>query len=122
MLGAKWKMLYHYVKNDDTTCLARSIVTAVANLHPERWTKTQLHDGFNKSRKLQKEEAMKLHEEANVEINDYGNDLSDTEKFTKHLGIEINTIDAEQFNSIVHTANKGSEDKVYLLKLGITST
>ena len=101
------------VKNDDTTCLARSIVTATANLHPEKWTKTQLHDGFNKSRKLQKEQAMKLHEEANVEINDYGNDLSDIEKFAKHLGIEINIIDAERFNSIVHTANKGSEDKVY---------
>ena len=73
------------VKNDDTTCLARSIVTAVANLHPDRWTETQLHDGFNKSRKLQKEEAMKLHEEANVEINDYGNDLSDIEKFVNTL-------------------------------------
>ena len=48
------------VKNDDTTCLARSIVTAMANLHPEKWTKTQIHDGFNKSRKLQKEEAMKF--------------------------------------------------------------
>ena len=104
------------VKNDDTTCLARSIVTAMANLHPEKWTKTQLHDGFNKSRKLQKEQAVKLHEEAQVEINDYGNDLSDIEKFAKHLGIEINIIDAEQFNSIVHTANKGSEDKIYLLK------
>ena len=42
------------VKNDDTTCLPRSIVMAMANLHPERWSKTQLHDGFNKSRKLQK--------------------------------------------------------------------
>ena len=59
---------------------------------------------------------MKLHEEANVEINDYGNDLFDVEKFAKHLGIEINIIDAEQFNSIVYTANKGSEDKIYLLK------
>ena len=104
------------VKNDDTTCLARSIVTAMANLQPEKWTKTQLHDGFNKSRKLQKEQAMKLHEEAHVEINDYGNDLSDIEKFAKHLGIEINIIDAEQFNNIIYTANKGSEDKVYLLK------
>ena len=66
----------------------------MANLHPEKWTKTQLHDGFNKSRKLQKEQAMKLHEEAHVEINDYGNDLSDIEKFAKHLGIEINIIDA----------------------------
>ena len=104
------------IKNDDTTCLARSIVTVMANLHPENWTKTQLHDGFNKSRKLQKEQAMKLHEEANVEINDYGNDLSDIEKFAKHLDIEINIIDAEQFNNIVYPANKGSEDKIYLLK------
>ena len=42
------------VKNDDTTCLARSIVTATANLHPEKWTKTQLHDGFNKSRNFRR--------------------------------------------------------------------
>ena len=59
---------------------------------------------------------IKLHEEAQVEINDYGNNLSDIEVFAKHLGIEINIIDAEQFNSIVYTANKGSEDKIYLLK------
>ena len=104
------------VKNDDSTCLARSIVTALANLHPEKWTKNQLKNGFNGSRKLQREQAMKLHEEANVEINDYGNDLSDVETFAKHLGIEINIIDAEQFNSIIYTANKDSEDKIYLLK------
>ena len=54
------------VKNDDTTCLARSIVTAMANLHPEKWTKTQLQNEFNKSRKLQKKQALKLHEEAQV--------------------------------------------------------
>ena len=30
------------IKNDDTICLVRSIVTAMANLHPERWSKTQL--------------------------------------------------------------------------------
>ena len=104
------------VKNDDTTCLARSIVTAMANLHPEKWTKTQLKNGFNSSRKLQRDQAMKLHKEAYVEIHDYGNDLSDVETFAKHLGIEINIIDAEQFNSFIYTANKGSEDKIYLLK------
>ena len=101
------------VKNDDTTCLVRSIVTAMANLHPEKWTKTQLQDSFNKSRKLQKKQALKLHEEAQVEINDYGNNLSDIETFAEYLRIET---DAEQFNSIVYTANKGSEDKIYLLK------
>ena len=104
------------VKNDDTICLARSIVTAYANLKPERWSNTQLKIGFNSSRKLQRDQAMKLHEEANVEINDSGDDLSDVEKFAKHLGIEINIIDAEQFNSIIYTANKGSENKIYLLK------
>ena len=96
--------------------MARSVVTASANLHPERWSKTQLQDSFNKSHKLQKKQALKLHEKAQVEINDYGNDLSNIETFAKHLGIEINIIDAEQFNSIIYTANKGSEDKIYLLK------
>ena len=78
------------VKNDDTICLARSIVTAHANLKPDSWSKTQLKNGFNSSRKLRRDQAMKLHEEANVETNDYGNNLSDVEKFAKHLGIEIN--------------------------------
>ena len=59
---------------------------------------------------------MKLHEEVNIEINDYGKDFSDVETFAKHLGIEINIIDAEQFNSIIHMVNKGSSDKIYLLK------
>ena len=104
------------VKNDDSTCLARSIVTALANLHPEKWTKAQLKNGFNASRKLQKDEAMKLHKEANVEINEYGNDLADVETFAKHLEIEINIIDSEVFNTIIYTANKGTEDKIYILK------
>ena len=104
------------VKNDDTICLARAIVTAHANLRPERWSNTQLKNGFNSSRKLQRLQAMKLHEDAHVEINDYGNDLSDIETFAKHLDIEINVIDAEQFINIIYTANKCSEDKIYLLK------
>ena len=104
------------IKNNDTICLVRAIVTAHANLKPERWSNTQQKNGFNGSRKLQRDQAMKLHEEANVKINDYGNDLSDTEKFAEHLGIKINIINAEQFNSIIYTANQGSEDKIYLLK------
>ena len=104
------------VKNDDTICLARAIVTAHANLRPERWSNTQLKNGFNSSRKLQRLQAMKLHEDAHIEINDYGNDLSDIETFAEHLDIEINVIDAEQFNNIIYTANECSEDKIYLLK------
>ena len=104
------------IKNKDTICLARSIVTAFAILKPECWTKTQVQDGFNKSRKLQKHQAFKLHEEANVEINDYGNDLNDVNKFANFLNIENNIIDSEQFNEIIYTANKGREDKIYLYK------
>ena len=104
------------IKNNDNICLSRSIVTALANLHPEKWTKAQLKNGFNASRKLQKDEAMKLHKEANVEINEYGNDLTDVETFAKHLEIEINIIDSEVFNTIIYTANKGTEDKIYILK------
>ena len=104
------------VKNDDSTCLARSIVMAFANLHPEKWTTAQLKNGFNASRKLQKDEAIKLHKEANVEINDYGNDLADIETFAKHLNIEINVIDSDVFNNIIFTANKEASDKIYLLK------
>ena len=49
------------VKNDDTICLARAVVKSLANLHSERWSKTQLKNGFNSSRKLQRDQAMKLH-------------------------------------------------------------
>ena len=109
--------MYYYNKNNDTICLARSIVTACANLKPKCWTKTQVQDGFNKSRKLQKDQALKLHKDADVEINDYGNDLNvNVNKFANYLNIEINIIDSEQFNEIIYTANKGHEDKIYLYK------
>ena len=87
-----------------------------ANLHPEQWTKTNVHDGFNKSRKLQKDETLKLHINAEVEINDHGNDLDDIKVFSKYLNIEINIFDSEQLNKLIFTANKGANDKIYLLK------
>ena len=53
---------------------------------------------------------MKLHEDAHIETSDYGSYLSDVETFAKHLEIEINITDSEQFNSIICTANKGTKD------------
>ena len=47
------------IKNTDTICLARAIVTANALINKSKWTKSQLNDGFKKSRKLQEEEALK---------------------------------------------------------------
>ena len=51
-----------------------------------------------------------------------GNDLSDIETFAKHLGIEINMIDAEQFNSIVYTETKVPKTRSIYLKIEITLT
>ena len=96
------------IKNTDTICLARAIVTAVANINKSDWTKSQLSNGFNKSRKLQKEEPLKLHEEAGVGINDYGNTLEDVNVFAKHLGIQINIVDNDHFNEIIHTTEEES--------------
>ena len=104
------------IKNNDTICLARAIVTAYGNLHPENYTKTQLKDGLNKSRKLQETQAKELHNNANVEINDYGNSLEDINTFALYLKVEINIIDSENFNQIIYTANKGKTDKIYLYK------
>ena len=104
------------IKNDDSICLARAIVTAYANIHPENYTTTQLKDGFNKSRKLQESKAKELHNNANVEINDFGNSLEDVNTFALYLDTEINIIDSEQFNEIIYTANNGKIDKLYLYK------
>lgn len=93
-------------------------MTASANINKEKWSKTQLQDGFNKSRRLQAEEAQKLHREAGVEINDNGNDLDDVQQFANHLGIQINIIDADYFNEIIYTSTNEPEcDKmIYLYK------
>ena len=40
------------IKNDDSMCLSRAIVTAMTNINKDQWSKTQLQDGFNRSRKL----------------------------------------------------------------------
>ena len=106
------------IKNDDSICLARAIVTAVANINKTQWTKTQLKDGFNKSRKLQKKMAEKLHEEAGVEINEFGSTLEDVKKFANHLQIQINIVDAEYFNELILTTEKAdvNSQMIYLYK------
>ena len=106
------------IKNTDTLCLARAIVVAHANINKSKWTKSQIKNGFNGSRKLQEDEARKLHEEAGVEINEFGNDLEDVNVFAKHLGIQINIVDADYFNEIIYTSEGESTDGkiIYLYK------
>ena len=71
------KMSLISIKNNDSICLARAIVTALANIDKNKWTKSQLKNGFNSSRRLQAEEAKKLHQEAQVGTNTVGSTLED---------------------------------------------
>ena len=105
------------IRNDDSLCLARAVVTALANINKSKWTKSQLKHGFNESRKLQGQEAEKLHLEAQVVPNEYGGTLSDVDEFAKHLGIQINIVDGERFNEIIHTTSNSFENgMIYLYK------
>ena len=71
------------IKNSDTMCLARAIVMALAIQEPEKYTKTELHDGIKKGRKLQTKLANDLHAESGVSINGWGNDYKDVQKISE---------------------------------------
>ena len=103
------------IKNSDTMFLAREIVTAMAIQEPEKWSKSQLHDGIKKGRALQTKLAKDLHAESGVDINDWGNDFKDIQKISEHLKVQINVLDAEQFNEIVFS-NNNYPKKIYLYK------
>lgn len=51
---------------------------------------------------------MRLHNEAGVEVNEFGNTLEDVNIFAKHLGIQINIADGDNFNKIIHTSEEES--------------
>ena len=104
------------IKNDDTMCLARAIVTALANQEPEKWTASQLHNGIKKGRALQTKLARDLHAESGVFVNDWGNDFSDVQKISEYLGVQINIVDAEQFNEVVYSSTPDRPKKIYLYK------
>ena len=104
------------IKNDDTMCLARAIVMALAIQEPEKWTTSQLHNGIKKGRVLQTKLANDLHAESGVSINDWGNDFSDVQKISEHLEVQINILDAEQFNEVVYSSTPDRPKKIYLYK------
>ena len=104
------------IKNTDMICLSRAIVTVRANLNKGKYTKSQVKNGFNDPRAFQRTEALKLHEDAGVPITGYGNTLEDMNTFAKHLGIQINIVDADYFNEITYTVNNNANEIIYLHK------
>ena len=67
------------IKNRDTMCAARAIVTAVSVLKKDRWTSAELQS-LRKSKKVRERKALKLHQ-------DFGVPVKDEECFQEHKGI-----------------------------------
>ena len=92
-------------------------MTALASINKHKWTESQLKHGFKGLRKLQENEAFKLHEEAGVEFNEVGSTREDVTKFAKHLKIQINIVDGDQFNDLIFTnENEHDGQMIYLYK------
>ena len=105
--------------NSDSMCAARAVVTAMANLNPNNVrSKSQIKNGFNASRVLQKREALKLHEETGVPIDSNGTALDGLKIFAKHREVQINVIEGDNKNALIYTSdNKFKEGmRIYLFK------
>ena len=114
-LGRKKSLIT--IRNCDSLCAARAVVTAVANLNKEKWTESEIHNGFDKSRRLQRDEAWKLHEMSGVKISEDGSALEDLQKFAKTLGVQIKVFDSGKFNELIFETEL-KERTVCLLKNG----
>ena len=77
---------------------------------------TQRMDLINRE-SCRKMEALKLHEEANVPVNEYGSTLEDVKKFSEYLGVQVNIVDGDQFNNLIFSSEEVG-DMVYLYKNG----
>ena len=60
---------------------------------------------------------MKLHEDADISINEHGSTLEDVEQFARHLGVQINIVDGNQFNELIYSSDVGNH-MIYLYKTG----
>ena len=107
------------IRNSDSMCAARAIVTGFANLNPKGlWSKSQIKNGFNASKKLQTTEAQRLHKESGVSVNEFGSTIEDLNSFAEHLNVQISVIDGDNNNTLIHTSpNTYANDmRIYLFK------
>ena len=105
------------IKDTDTMCAARAIVTAVSVFNKDRWTSAQLQS-LRKSRQLQEKEALKLHQDSGVPVKDKGNDFADLKTFAKHLGIKLKVFSGDVFGEICFETGELNDHIVCLLKNG----
>lgn len=102
------------IKNDDTICLSRAIVTSLAsNKLLKDFTDSQLKH-INEGRPLQKRVAEDLHEQSGVEIKEEGNNLDDLKAFENYLNIRIIVFTSNSTEYIVYNGNEEYNEQIYL--------
>ncbi|VDI83436.1 Hypothetical predicted protein [Mytilus galloprovincialis] len=102
------------IKNDDTICLSRAIVTSLAsNKLLENFTNSQLKH-IKEGRPLQKRVAEDLHEQSGVEIKEEGNNLDDLKAFENYLNIRIIVFTSNSTEYIVYNGNEEYNEQIYL--------
>ncbi|VDI62247.1 Hypothetical predicted protein [Mytilus galloprovincialis] len=102
------------IKNDDTICLSRAIVTSLAsNKLLKDFTDSQLKH-INEGRPLQKRVAEDLHEQSGVEIKEEGNNLDDLKAFENYLNIRIIVFTSNSTEYILYNGNEEYNEQIYL--------
>ena len=102
------------INNNDTICLARAIVTALAaNNLLDDFTDSQLKH-IKQGRSLQKRLATDLHEKSNVDIKEDGNDLDDLKVLEKYLNVRIIIFTSNSTEYILYSGNEEYNDQIYL--------
>lgn len=98
------------IKNNDTICLARAIVTAII----ERYDLTDSQKKYVKQgRSLQKSLATDLHENSNVNIKEEGNDLDDLKIFENYLNVRIIVFTSNNIENILYSGNEKFDNQLY---------
>jgi len=122
----KTKQCITVIKNDDNLCGPRSIVTGLTYYNPDIFVKLNLANHpltnneityIRKSRKLQKDLAIKLLQICGISIPEpsTGLTIEDIKKIEQKLDIQIKVVCAEKLNSIIYSG-PDKDIKIYLYK------
>ena len=106
------------IKNTDSMCMARCLVTGKAILNSDKYDDNDIR-ALKKSRPYQETLAKKLHKKAGVAIKVIGNSYDDLNIFATHLKSTVDVYDKDEYDHLVFTTNnKEYEDRIILYKNG----
>lgn len=103
------------IKNDDTMCMARSIVVCLAKI--DEWTEYSYEYMRHADSVGQRTEAERLHREAGIDLKTVCGE-EELKRFENRLQIPIKVIDGSNFLNFLYPGNNmySSDKSIYLLK------